>query len=83
MPKILMMSTQRGSEDGLRVDTHTAGEVYDLCDDLAGVYVREGWGELVTTPPAVAEQPRVARAPKNRASTPARTKTPQKARTRR
>lgn len=42
--RIRMLKTQKGSEDGIRLERHVEGETYDLGAYLSGVYVREGWG---------------------------------------
>jgi len=42
---IRMLQTTRGSPDGIQVFEYRAGEKYDLPDDLAGVFLREGWAE--------------------------------------
>lgn len=46
--KITMLSTQRGSRDGIFVESFEKGQTYDLgaterSRDLAAVFVREGW----------------------------------------
>jgi hypothetical protein len=53
--KIQMLSTQRGSPDGVSIETYLAGENYDLTRtertrDLARVFVREGWAEDAERP---------------------------------
>jgi hypothetical protein len=42
---IRMLKTMRGSPDGIQVFEYQAGQKYDLPDDLAGVFLREGWAE--------------------------------------
>ena len=42
---IRMLKTMRGSPDGIQVFEYRAGQKYDLPDDLAGVFLREGWAE--------------------------------------
>lgn len=62
--QIRMLVTQRGSEDGVRVQTYEAGLVYQLepttrGQELGEVFLREKWAELVRVdsppppPPAV------------------------------
>lgn len=64
--KIKMLSTQKGSIDGIHLATYEAGSVHDLRGskgerELATVFVREGW--------AVESQPDTATpAPKQPAS---------------
>lgn len=43
--KVRMLRTQKGSPDGIQVFSYEAGQKYDLPDDLAGVFLREGWAE--------------------------------------
>jgi hypothetical protein len=43
--RLAMLSTRRGSPDGIQIDTYRAGQVYDLPSDLAAVFLREGWAE--------------------------------------
>lgn len=55
--KIRMLSTQRGAEDGVAVQTYEAGSEYDLghsagARDLAAVFLREGWAEQQEAPHA-------------------------------
>jgi hypothetical protein len=42
---IRMLKTMRGSPDGIQVFEYRAGQKYDLPDDLAQVFLREGWAE--------------------------------------
>lgn len=39
--KIKMLFEQRGSQDGAVVETFRAGETYDVCAALAGVFIDE------------------------------------------
>lgn len=43
--QVKMKSTQKGSPDGITVHTYEKGEVYDLPDSLAEVFLEEGWAE--------------------------------------
>jgi hypothetical protein len=61
--KIKMLSTQKGSIDGIHLDTYEAGSVHDLSAsngerELATVFVREGW--------AVDESKAIESAPENK-----------------
>jgi hypothetical protein len=47
MVKIKMLATKLGSPDGRTVHTYARGEQYELPDDLAKVFVDEGWGKQV------------------------------------
>lgn len=41
MPKVKMLSTARGSPDGIRVETFEEGKTYTLLDALARAFVQE------------------------------------------
>lgn len=56
--RIAMRSTQRGSPDGINVQSFAEGQTYDVPVDLGDVFVREGWAEAVEAPPAVAPEPK-------------------------
>jgi len=45
--KIKMLETRTGSPDGVSVRTYVKGEQYELPDELARVFVHEGWGKPV------------------------------------
>jgi hypothetical protein len=45
--KIKMLESRTGSPDGVTVCSYARGEQYELPDDLARVFVQEGWGKLV------------------------------------
>ncbi len=45
--KVRMLSSQRGSEDGFHIKDFTAGVEYNMCEDLAGVFLGKHWAELV------------------------------------
>ena len=47
--KIKMLETRLGSPDGRTVHSYARGEQYELPDDLAKVFVGEGWGKQVST----------------------------------
>lgn len=53
--KVRMLSTQRGSEDGITLAVHEAGGVYDLAERLAGIYLRAGMCEPADSPAAAPE----------------------------
>jgi hypothetical protein len=42
---VRMIVSKMGSVDGLSTALYKAGEKYDLPDDLAGIFLREGWAE--------------------------------------
>lgn len=55
--RIRMLSDQRGADDGFTVRTYFAGKDYDIggtprADDLAAVFLREGWAEQSDAKPA-------------------------------
>ncbi len=50
MPSIEILRRTRGAPDGFTVRTYRAGETHDLPDDLAQVFLREGWGKPAVRP---------------------------------
>lgn len=75
--RIRMKETRRGADDGHTVREYLAGREYDLsgtprAEDLAQVFVREGWADEVKAPPAA--EP--ARKPEPPAAPPAPTAPP-------
>lgn len=78
MPIIKMLSTQRGSLDGIQVATYREGQVYDLRgpggEDLARSFLADGFAELeeVHSPQALgpeenaADQPEESQTPSGR-----------------
>lgn len=44
--KIKMLRTTRATPDGFTVATYREGEIYDLSENLAELFVREGWAVL-------------------------------------
>lgn len=40
-----MISTRKGSPDGIQVNTYEMGKVYDLPSSLANVFLNEGWAK--------------------------------------
>lgn len=57
--KIRMLSTQKGSIDGIHLATYESGSVHDLSGskgerELAAVFVREGWAAVDAPPPDTA-----------------------------
>lgn len=41
--KIIMLSTQQGSENGIQVNTYFKGENYNISDTLYKVFKKLGW----------------------------------------
>ncbi len=41
--RIKMLSTRRGSPDGVRVLSYREGETYEVPDELGQVFLGEGW----------------------------------------
>lgn len=68
--RLRMKETRHGSPDGRAVHAYQAGEVYDadttppLSDDLASVFLREGWAEEVSETDTAPETPAAKRARK-------------------
>lgn len=50
MQHVTMRETRDGSPDGVTVNRYAAGETYRVSDDLADVFVSEGWADLVGEP---------------------------------
>lgn len=48
--KIKMLKTRQGSPDGITVNTYVSGETVDICEELALVFIRQGWARKVTKP---------------------------------
>lgn len=46
--RITMLSTDQGSEDGIRIRTYEAGRVYDLSDALARQFLQRGSAQAVS-----------------------------------
>lgn len=44
MPRIEVLRTTRAAPDGITVRRYRAGEIHELPDHLARVFLREGWG---------------------------------------
>lgn len=42
--KIKMLQTHKGSPDGIRIEEYQTGQVYDLPQRLARIFLNEGWG---------------------------------------
>ncbi len=69
--KIKMLSTQKGSIDGITLATYVADSVHDLSAskgerELATVFVREGWAVEVQLDAPVVEQKAIEAAPENK-----------------
>jgi hypothetical protein len=47
MVNIKMLATRTGSPDGVTIRSYTKWEQYELPNDLANVFVNEGWGKRV------------------------------------
>lgn len=45
MKRIRMIQTRYGSPDGIQVLQYQAGQVYSIPDDLANVFLSQGWAE--------------------------------------
>lgn len=43
--EIRMIHTQKGSIDGIKVETYEAGKKYELPPSLAQVFLNEGWAK--------------------------------------
>ena len=41
--RIKMKSTRYGSADGVQVDEYKKGEIYELRETLAAIFLKEGW----------------------------------------
>ena len=67
--RIRMKERRDGSPNGRDVYTYEAGETYDadttppVDDDLAAVFVREGWADDATKAPPVASRAKKVTAP--------------------
>jgi len=45
--KIKMLTTKKGSTDGITVNEYKAGEIYEIPTGLASIFLCEGWAEEV------------------------------------
>jgi len=43
--RIRMIQTRHGSPDGIQVFQYQAGQVYTVPDDLANIFLSQGWAE--------------------------------------
>ncbi len=50
--RILVTQTTRAAPDGVTVRSYRAGETAEMPEDLARVFLREGWGRAVEAAPA-------------------------------
>ncbi len=50
--RILVTKTTRTAPDGVTVRSYRAGETAEMPEDLARVFLREGWGRAVEAAPA-------------------------------
>jgi hypothetical protein len=53
--QVRILSTHKGSPDGVQVQVYPAGEVVDMPSRLANIFVREGWAETYIEPPPTRE----------------------------
>jgi len=51
MPKIMMIKTMAGSEDGIRVREYSEGTVYQVRESLSDVFIQMGAAVLYQDPP--------------------------------
>lgn len=54
---VTMLENRTGSPDGIRVHRYTAGETYRVSDDLAKIFIDQGWAEAADAPAAVDDTP--------------------------
>ncbi len=80
--RILVTRTTRAAPDGVTVATYRAGHEAELPEELARVFVRQGWGRAAETAPA-GKAPEAAPASKPLDGSPASKTSPQAPRTRR
>lgn len=45
--KIKMLKTRQGSPDGITVNTYTSGDMVDIPDELALIFLRHRWARKV------------------------------------
>jgi hypothetical protein len=65
--KIKMLKNERGSQDGLYIQNFVEGEVYDIVQDLASVFVDVmKVAEYVKDEPVIVEQKSMSAAPENK-----------------
>ena len=50
--RVTMLSTQKGSEDGINLSTFVAGESYDMGEWLAGAFITANMARLAEEPAA-------------------------------
>jgi hypothetical protein len=50
--RIRVTKTTRAAPDGVTVRSYRAGETAEMPEDLARVFLREGWGRAVEAAPA-------------------------------
>jgi hypothetical protein len=68
--KIRMLKTQRGAEDGFTLRTYEEGHEYEIggtqrADDLAAVFLHEGWAEPIVQGTVVLAEPAIVVAPED------------------
>lgn len=65
--KIRMRETREGSPDGVCVLVYCKGETYDVPEELAETFIREGWAEsILRSWPAVSAAKDFGGAPENK-----------------
>lgn len=47
--KVLKTTKAASCIKGISIEEYQAGETYDMFDELAGVFLKEGWGEKAET----------------------------------
>jgi hypothetical protein len=55
MKRIRMIQTRFGSPDGIQVFQYRAGQVYSIPDDLANIFLAQGWAEEDKTLDGISE----------------------------
>lgn len=59
MKRIRMIQTKHGSPDGIQVFQYQAGQVYTIPDELANVFLAQGWAEEEKTLEGIMETKQV------------------------
>ena len=68
--KVKMMTTTKGSPNGIKVNTYEGGQEYDIPEELAVVFLKEGYG---IEPPKMmrgAPSDKAAKVPEDKSSAP-------------
>ena len=77
MPRVTMLATLLGSNDGVEVKTYEKGQTYDVSDDLAENFIGQGAADPAKEPTVEAEanSPKSAAGPtENKVAAPAEAK---------